>query len=103
MLKLRVVASVAIFFWIAALPLSAQSIEERVAVCATCHGDNGLPRIPEAPIIWGQHTGYIYIELREFKSGARTSDIMQPQVANLEKADMLAIAEYFAAEPWPHA
>src|SRR5205807_4727426 len=101
MIELRAVALAAGLLWLAAHPLFAQSIEEKVAVCASCHGDNGLPKIPEAPILWGQHAGYIYIELREFKSGARRSDIMQPQVANLEKADMLAIAEYFAAKPWP--
>src|SRR6476659_7074673 len=82
--------------------LSAQGIEGKVAACAACHGDNGLPKIPEAPILWGQQAGNLYIELRDFKSGARKSDIMQPQVANLEDADMVAIAKYFAAKPWPH-
>src|SRR5262249_31006624 len=40
-------------------------------------------------------------ELKDFKSGARKSHIMQPIAADMEKADMLAIAEYFEAKPWP--
>ena len=80
---------------------NAQTIEEWVQLCATCHGDNGLPKMPEVPIIWGQHEGYIYIELRDFKSGARKSDIMQPIVADMEKADMLALGKYFSQKEWP--
>ena len=57
--------------------------------------------MPEVPIIWGQHTGYLYIQLKDFKSKLRASEIMDPIVAELEKADMLALAEYFAAKSWP--
>src|SRR5690348_1828988 len=98
---IRAISLAILLLGLATFPLCAQSIEEKVQVCATCHGDNGLPKIPEAPIIWGQHAGYLYIEMRDFKSGARKSDIMQPQVANFEKAALLAIAQYFEAKPWP--
>jgi cytochrome c553 len=101
MSDLRAAVLAALFLSFAALPISAQGVEDMVQACAACHGDNGMPKIPEAPIIWGQHAGYIYVELKDFKSGARKSDIMQPLVANLKKADMLAIAEYFEAKPWP--
>jgi cytochrome c553 len=80
---------------------SAQTIEERAAVCVACHGDDGRPKMPEVPIIWGQHAGYLYIQLRDYKLGTRKSEIMQPMVAEFEKPDMLAIAEYFAKKPWP--
>jgi cytochrome c553 len=80
---------------------SAQTIEERAAVCTACHGEDGRPKMPEVPIIWGQHAGYLYIQLRDFKLGTRKSEIMQPLVAEFEKPDMLAIAEYFAKKPWP--
>jgi cytochrome c553 len=85
----------------AATPTAAQDIEERVKLCATCHGDNGLPKLPESPIIWGQHEGYLYIEMRDFKTGARKSDIMQPIVADMDKTEMLALAAYFSKLPWP--
>jgi len=79
----------------------AQTIEERVQLCATCHGDNGIPKVPDSPIIWGQHQGYLYVELRDFKTGLRKSDIMQPIAAGMEKADMLALAKYFSEKEWP--
>jgi len=82
-------------------PLSAQSIEEKTQVCAGCHGADGKPVDKTIPVIWGQKAGYLYIELRDFKRGDRKNDIMQPIASSMERDDMQAIAEYFAAKPWP--
>jgi len=86
---------------VCATPLNAQSIEEKVQVCTGCHGQNGKPVDKTIPVIWGQQQGYLYIQLRDFKRGDRKNDIMQPIVASMERADMLAIAEYFSKKPWP--
>src|SRR6267142_703769 len=74
---------------VCATPLNAQSIEEKVQVCAGCHGQNGKPVDKTIAVIWGQQQGY------------RKNDIMQPIVSSMERADMLAIAEYFSKKPWP--
>jgi cytochrome c553 len=79
----------------------AQSVEEKIQVCACCHGTDGKPVDKTIPTIWGQQAGYIYIELRDFKRGDRKSDIMQPIASSLERQDMLDIAEYFSQKPWP--
>jgi cytochrome c553 len=86
---------------VCATPLNAQSIEETTQICAGCHGQNGKPIDKTIPVIWGQQQGYLYIQLRDFKRGDRKNDIMQPIVASMERADMLAIAEYFSKKPWP--
>jgi cytochrome c553 len=85
----------------ATTPPPAQSIAEKVEVCAGCHGTDGKPIDKMIPVIWGQITGDIYIQLRDFKRGDRKSDIMQPIASAFEKDDMLAIAEYFSQKPWP--
>ena len=95
------IVGVLIVLTISATPLSAQNIEERTQVCAGCHGQNGKPVDKTIPVIWGQQQGYLYIQLRDFKRGDRKSDIMQPIVSSMERADMLAIAEYFSKKPWP--
>src|SRR3984957_21343348 len=82
-------------------PLHAQSIEEKVQVCAGCHGADGKPVDKTIPNIWGQQAGYIYIELRDFKRGDRKSDIMQPIASSFERDDMMAIADYFSKKTWP--
>src|SRR5271169_6753699 len=81
----------------------AQSFEEKAQVCAACHGENGVP--PEqsfpVPVIWGQNLGYLFFQLRDFKSGARKSDVMSPIAEVLERSDEMALAQYFSKKPWP--
>jgi cytochrome c553 len=83
------------------LPSRAQSLQEKVQVCSRCHGADGKPIDKTIPNIWGQQTGYLYIQLRDFKRGDRKSEIMQPIASAFERDDMLAIAEYFSSKPWP--
>ncbi len=85
-----------------AAPSFADPIEDKAAICSACHGENGIPNDKAIPIIWGQNEGYIYIELRDMKKGARKNDQMAPIVENLERDDMMALAAYFAAKPWPN-
>jgi cytochrome c553 len=80
----------------------ADSIEDKAALCAACHGEKGLPADPSIPIIWGQHEGYLYLQLRDFQKGARKDDRMTPIAQTLSKEDALSLAAYFAGEPWPN-
>jgi cytochrome c553 len=86
-----------------ALPASAyaQSVEEKAQLCAGCHGENGVPQEKTTPMIWGQYQGYLYLELRDYKSGARKNDIMTPLAQTLERDDMMALALYFSQKRWP--
>ena len=79
----------------------ADDIADKAAVCAACHGDNGVPTDPKFPIIWGQKAGYLYIELRDMQSGARKNEVMAPLIKDFSKDDVLALAQYFEAKPWP--
>ena len=89
---------------VAAIPCAAiaQTIEDRAQTCRACHGENGIPPDKSWPVIWGQHQGYLYLQLRDFKSGTRKSDVMGPVAQTLERDDMLAIALYFSQKPWPN-
>ena len=80
----------------------ADSIEDKTALCDGCHGLKGVPEYPAAPIIWGQEAGYLYLQMRDFQKGARKDERMTPIAQGLIKQDALALAEYFAAKPWPN-
>ena len=80
----------------------ADPIAEKAKLCATCHGEQGIPINKQTPVIWGQDEGYIYLQLRDFKSGARKNALMEPIAATLEKNDMLALAAYFKKQKWPN-
>lgn len=79
----------------------AETAEELAVTCAACHGEDGLPNAPEVPVISGQQQGYLYLQLRDLKSGARQSEVMSPIAADLSKDEMKALAAFFAARPWP--
>ena len=100
-MKARTMAALALLAVTSSIAHGQDAIEEKAAVCATCHGDNGVPLMPEVPIIWGQHTGYLYLQLKDYKSGYRKHEIMNPIAEEFEKADMLALAEHFSKKPWP--
>ena len=85
----------------AVLPAWADTIEDKAAVCSGCHGEKGIPIDKNIPVIWGQMEGYLYIELRDFKKGARQNEIMAQIVSDMDRATMLELAAYFAAKPWP--
>jgi cytochrome c553 len=80
----------------------AQTLDEKASLCAGCHGENGVPPALTIPLIWGQQQGYLYLQLRDYKSGARKSDVMGPIAQSLERADMQELALYFSQKPWPN-
>jgi cytochrome c553 len=90
---------------LAILPAAAHSetIEEKAQACAACHGESGAP--PEqsfpVPVIWGQNLGYLFFQLRDFKSGTRKNDVMSPIAEALPREDLMALAQYFSKKPWP--
>lgn len=81
--------------------LAADPVPDKAKLCATCHGEQGIPINKTIPVIWGQNEGYLYLQLRDLKSGARKNDLMSPIAATLEKPDMLALAAYFSGLKWP--
>ena len=79
-----------------------ESIDDKAAICAACHGANGVPISKEIPIIWGQHAGYFFLNLRDMQTGARKNEQMAPIVKDMSHEDMLALGEYFEKKPWPN-
>lgn len=72
--------------------------KEKAAVCGACHGVDGNSPIPQNPILAGQTSRYIYLQLKDFKEGRRKDPLMSPMAANLSKKDMFDLAAYYAAQ-----
>ncbi len=72
---------------------------EAAAVCAACHGANGIGEIVSYPILAGQHEDYLQQALAQYKSGARkgaNAMVMQAQLMMVSEEDLKAIAAYYA-------
>jgi cytochrome c553 len=66
--------------------------------CAICHGSNRQGQV-DTPNLEGQPGAAIYKELRDFKSGSRTSAVMSPFAVKLSEQDMLDLAAYYSYLP----
>ncbi len=69
------------------------------AVCAACHGANGISVSPRFPNLAGQRGPYIERQLKAFKSKKRKNAIMNGVASHLSNAAMADIAAYFASLP----
>ncbi len=79
----------------------SRKLAEQVQLCAACHGENGVSIDKLVPIIWGQHQGYLYLQLRDYKRGDRKHEQMTAIVEQLEREDLMVLAEYYSKKPWP--
>ena len=67
--------------------------------CAACHGADGNSTVGTYPSLAGQTARYLYLQLRDFKEGARKDPVMSAQLEGLNKQDFFDLAAYFAAQP----
>jgi cytochrome c553 len=63
----------------------------------TCHGLDGLSKIPDAPNIAGSPVGYLVKSLNAFRKGERKNDMMSIVVQPLTDQDVTDLAAYYAA------
>lgn len=72
--------------------------KEKSKTCAACHGSDGNSINPVWPKLAGQHPKYIFKQLKDFHSGARTNIQMDALVATLSEEDMQDLAAYFSTQ-----
>jgi cytochrome c553 len=71
----------------------------KAQVCAACHGADGNSVAPTFPSLAGQTWRYLYIQLRDYQEGRRNNPVMSPFAKPLSRQDMIAIANFYAAQP----
>ncbi len=69
------------------------------AVCAACHGPNGISVSDTIPNLAAQRAGYLEAQLKALKDGTRKNPIMNAMAAQLSTEDIANVAAYFAAQP----
>jgi cytochrome c553 len=76
-------------------------VQETLKTCFACHGEHGAAPLPQNPILAGQEYYYTYVQLKDFQSGLRKSDVMGPIAQALKPDDMKLLAKYFSQQTWP--
>ncbi len=69
------------------------------AVCAACHGANGVSVTDTIPNLAGQKSAYLEAQLRALKAGTRRNAVMGAIASQLSPEDITNVAAYFSSLP----
>src|SRR5439155_18858550 len=76
----------------------------KAEACAACHGPEGNSTQPLVPVLAGQTSRYLYLQLKDFQEGRRSNEQMTPMVAGLSRDDLREIADWFSQQkPTPQS
>lgn len=91
--------------WVATAALATASALAQPATppakaqaCAACHGIDGNSTNPLYPVLAGQTSRYLYLQLRDFQEGRRSNELMTPMAAGLTRDELRELADWFASQ-----
>jgi len=99
--NMRSLAIGAIVAGLAALPLGAQSLDERLPTCFACHGDKGTSQLPDTPSLGAQPAFYTTVQLLMFRDRLRVTEPMNEMTKGLTDADLQRGADIISKLPPP--
>jgi cytochrome c553 len=86
---------------LAAAPAEFAPVRDMIPICTACHSESPAAPMPQNPILAGQEYYYLYVQLKDFKSGLRKSAVMEPIVKTVELEKLKLLATYFSEQTWP--
>ena len=69
----------------------------KAGMCATCHGPLGISQLPNAPHLAGQPAIYVAEQLKAYRSGKRTNEVMGVIAKPLSDQDIDDLAAWYAS------
>ncbi|XHS79794.1 c-type cytochrome [Burkholderiaceae bacterium UC74_6] len=78
---------------------AALRLRALAATCAGCHGTEGrAPRDSLVPGLAGMPAAHFLVQMKAFQNGARQGTLMPQLAKGYTDAQILALAQYFAAQ-----
>lgn len=74
-----------------------QDAAEAPALCSACHGEDGIHLVEDAPNLAGEANIYIDTQLKAFRIGKRSHEVMTAVAADLTDQEIRALADWYAA------
>jgi cytochrome c553 len=86
-----------------ALACSAHAADapQRLGLCASCHGRQGMATMSAVPNLAGQNLEYLRSAAQQYVSGARDVAAMRAAVGMLSARDLDAVLAWYAAQRTP--
>jgi cytochrome c553 len=99
-MRMRAVLT-ALILLVGAAGAPAATLQERMAICFSCHGEGGQSPNFETPSIGGQPSPYVLIQLYLFRERQRVVDAMNQVTKGLTDGDLQAFADAISKLPPP--
>ncbi|ASI88833.1 MULTISPECIES: c-type cytochrome [Vibrio] len=83
-----------------AMAADIEAGKAKAAICAACHGADGIAVIPGYPNLKGQNEQYLATSIKAYKNKERTGGlaaVMQAQASMLSDEDIANVAAYYAS------
>jgi cytochrome c553 len=69
----------------------------KAQTCITCHGPLGISQLPNAPHLAGQPEIYVAEQLKAYRSGKRSNEVMNVIAKPLTDEDIGQLAAWYAS------
>jgi cytochrome c553 len=86
-----------VFFSQSFAQTNASGKAKAAASCNTCHGVNGMSTLPNAPHLAGQPEIYFIEQMKAYRSGKRSHEIMSLIAKPLNDQDINDLAAWYAS------
>ena len=71
--------------------------KKTAAMCSTCHGIDGMAKVPDAPNIGGESPIYLEAQLKAFRSGKRQHEQMNVIAEGLSDEDIKDVVAWYSS------
>lgn len=95
--KMIVMLAPAVFAFAAHAEGDPAAGKAKAAVCAACHGPDGISANDLWPNLKGQKYGYMVKQLKAMRDGDRSDPMMTPMAKPLSDEDIENLAAYFSS------
>ena len=82
-------------------PAIAQSVQERLPICLSCHGEKGQSANQDVPSLGAQQKDYVLVQLYMFREKLRQVELMNEMAKGLSDDDLRVMSESVAKLPAP--
>ncbi len=80
---------------------NSQTVQERLATCLACHGENGQSNTPLTPSLGAQPAFFLSIQIFMFRDKIRQVPLMNQMTQGISNNDLKALAEAISKLPAP--
>lgn len=81
----------------ASLAQDAAAGRKKAATCQTCHGIDGVGKMPDVPHIAGENAEYLTRQLENFRGGERQHEQMSVIAEGLSDEDIADLAAWYSS------